>query len=194
VLSQYPLAWVRSIFPTAGRADAVLVGVRKKLRQLARLSPGADEVANSLVLPTGAFLEFGDSTERLSDWPRDKVLRRFALLRNEIQGKHDFVGPKLLAFERMLRRAREGKIIVVVLPLAPAYSKEFVTEDINRQFEKSLERIEAIAPKARVIRLDKEATLSSDEYYSDFVHLNAAGRRIATQSFLEALTGVDSRP
>jgi hypothetical protein len=37
------------------------------------------------------------------------------------------------------------------------------------------------------VRLDQLPALNSDEYYSDFVHLNGPGRQIATDAFLKEL-------
>lgn len=195
VLSQYPLAYLRELFPTAGNSDAVLVGLRRKLPAKLRTSAAAEDSANSMVLPKAAVLEFGGSTEKLSDWPEAKTLRRLALMRSEIQGLHDFDGPKQLAFRRMLQRAKEcGASIVVVLPVAPLYAHEFLTPEVNRKFEKSVAEAQRAFPDARLVRLDQVAALQSDEYFSDPVHLNGAGREIATEAFLKALNPHITRP
>jgi hypothetical protein len=188
VLSQYPLAWLRVLFPTAGQSDAVLVGLRRKLRDFTGSTPTADDQANALILPSKAILKFGDTTEKLSDWPVDKALRRMALQRNEIHGMHGFDGLKKLAFLRMLERARQrGRAIVVVMPVSPSYAREFLKPDVVRSFESALADARKAAPQALFVRLDQVDALHSDEYYSDFVHLNAAGRRIATEAFLKQL-------
>jgi hypothetical protein len=187
VLSQYPLALTRTVFPTAGRSDAVLVGLRRKARGLVGLSASAEDKGNSLVLPTHDVMDFGDSTEKLSDWPKDKILRRLALQRSLIQGKHAFVGPKRLALLRMLNRAKGGRVIVAVMPVAPTYGREFLTPEVNQSFEKELEDAIRVSPDSLIVRLDKLPALQSDEYFSDFVHLNGAGRRIATEAFLKEL-------
>jgi hypothetical protein len=193
MLSQYPLAWLRILFPTAGRSDAVLVGLRRKLLKATGSSPTADDMANALVLPSGPILNFGDSTEKLSDWPESKTLRRLVLLRNEIHGVHRFHGPKQLALLRMLDHAQQtGRVIVVIMPAAPAYTREFLTADVAKGFEEVLAEAQRAAPKARFVRLDKVAALDSDEYYSDFVHLNGAGRRIANEAFFKQM-GADLR-
>jgi hypothetical protein len=195
VLSQYPLDWLRNLFPTAGRSDAVLVGLRRKLRQLTGAAAGIDEQANALVLPKQAILDFGDSNEKLSDWPADKTLRRMSLQRSEIQGMHGFTGPKKLAFLRMLGRAQQrGRAIVVIMPVAPAYTLEFLKPDVVRNFEAALAEAQAVAPEARFIRLDQVTALQDNHYYSDFVHLNGAGRRIATEAFLQQVSQNPSIP
>jgi len=195
VLTQYPLAYLRILFPTTGKSDAVLVGLRRKLRELAGLSPSAEDKGNFLVLPSKPILDFGASTERLSDWPADKALRRLDLLRSEIHGLHWFHGPKHLAFLRMLDRAQQrGGVIVVVAPVAPMYVHKFVTPDVLRSFENALAEGQRAAPQALFVRLDQLPALNSDEYYSDFVHLNGAGRQIATAAFLEELRRDFRRP
>jgi hypothetical protein len=188
VLSQYPLACLRVLFPTAGRTDAVLVGLRRKVLYLTGSSPTVDEKANALVLPSQPVLDFGESTEKLSDWPAAKTLRRLVLQRTEIQGAHVFVGPKKLALLRMLDQAQQrGRVIVTVMPVAPVYAREFLTPEVRRSFESTLADARHAAPQAEFLRLDLLPALRSDEYFSDFVHLNGAGRRIATEAFLKEL-------
>jgi hypothetical protein len=188
VLSQYPLTYFRILFPTAGKSDRVLVGARRKLLQLAGLPPTADDKATFLVLPKGGVLNFGYSTVKLSSWPANKALRRLAVLRDEIHGVHRFDGPKKIAFLRMLDRAQQrGRVIVVVMPVAPMYSREFATAEVVGSFENALTEAQRAAPHARFVRLDQLPALNSDDYYSDFVHLNGAGRQIATEAFLKQL-------
>lgn len=188
VLKQYPLAYLRKLFPTAERSDAVLVGLRRKLRALAGLSPTADDQAGSLVMPRQPVLNFGGSTAKLSNWPSDKALRRLTVLRGEIHGGHRFGGPKALAFLRMLKRAeKRGRAIVVIMPVAPLYADEFLNPDIARSFEEVLSQAQQAAPQARFVRLDRLPALKSNEYYSDFIHLNGDGKRIATDVFLQEL-------
>jgi hypothetical protein len=195
LISQYPLAYLRRFFPTAGNSDAVLVGLRRKLPTKLRTSAAAEDSANSMVLPKDAVMEFGGSIEKLSDWPTAKTLRRLALTRSENQGMHAFNGPKQLAFRRMLQRAKEqGRTIIVVLPVAPLYAHEFLTPAVNRQFEETLADAEKSVPDALVVRLDQISNLKSDEYFSDPVHMNGAGREIASAAFLQVLNTNFARP
>ena len=188
LLSQYPLAYLRQIFPTAGNSDAVLVGLRRKLPSKMRTAAATEDSANAMVLPKEAVFEFGGSTEKLSDWDPAKKLRRLALMRSETQGEHTFGGPKQLAFQRMLQRSQaSGSNIVVVLPVSPLYAHEFLTPDVNLNFEKTLASVQRAFPTAQLVRLDQVAALQSDEYFSDPVHMNGAGREIATEAFLKAL-------
>ena len=187
LLGQYQLMYVRRLFPTAGESDAVLVGLRTKLRE--RLNQAsAEDREGALFLPSEPILEFGELTARVSDWPAARLLRRLALLSAENGGKHAFNGPKRLAFHRMLRRAQQqGRVIVVVLPVAQAYVDTFVTPDVVNRFEQTLTEAFRIVPEARVIRLDRVQSLTSHDYSFDLVHLNSAGRRIATAAFLSQL-------
>ena len=195
LLSQYPLAYLRAFFPTAGNADAVLVGLRRKLPSKMRSAAAAEDRANAMVLPQQAVMEFGASTEKLSEWPAAKRLRRMALMRSETQGMHTFDGPKELAFRRMLQRAQAcGSNIVVVLPVAPLYTHEFVTPDVSRKFEAALAETRREFPAAQFVRLDQVPALQSDEFFSDPVHMNGAGRGIATAAFLSALKLHPERP
>lgn len=195
LLSQYPLTYLRKLFPTSGRSDAVLMGLRRKLGEHFELFSAAEERANSLVLPRQAVLNFGESEERVSDWSRGKILRRLALTRTEIQGMHWFGGPKKLAFLRMLQRAQQkGRVIVVVMPIAPTYAHEFLTPEVSRNFEAALTEAQRTAPAAWWVRLDQLPALNSDQYFGDFVHLNSAGRQIATEAFFDNLKEYSSLP
>jgi hypothetical protein len=165
-----------------------MVGLRRKLPTTLRKSAAAEDRANAMVLPQEAVLEFGGSTERLSDWPVAKTLRRVALMQSETQGMNSFDGPKLLALRRMLQHAQScGSNIVVVLPVAPLYAKNFLTPAAARDFESVLAKIHQEFPAAQIVRLDQVPALQSDDYFSDPVHMNGAGRDIATKEFLKAL-------
>jgi hypothetical protein len=85
----------------------------------------------------------------------------------------------------MLTRARQqGRVLIVVLPVASSYTREFLTPEVIRDFESALSDAHQSAPEAVVVRLDRVPALSSSEYFSDFVHLNSAGRAIATEAFI----------
>jgi hypothetical protein len=188
LLAQYPLFYIRIPFPTAGRTDTVLVGLRRKLPTILRPSSVADDRERATVLPTEAVLTFGGSTERLSDWPAARTLRRLANLRSENRGRHLFRGPKSQAFRRMLQRAQaDGRVAVIVMPVSPTYAREFLTSDVLNQFETALATVHRDFPETRFIRLDQVSALRSDSLFSDLVHLNGDGRRIADAEFLQSL-------
>ena len=188
LLSQYPLSYLQKLFPAAGSSEAVFVGLRRLLPERLRPSSAAEERANALVLPSDPVMNFGATDAKVSDWTPDKTLWRLAQMRSETGGKHAFNGVKRLAFERMLLRARKhGSVIVVVLPVSPAYAHQFVTPQVVHDFESALDEAQRIDPEAQFVRLDKLAALNSDECFGDLVHLNNAGKRIATEAFLSWL-------
>jgi hypothetical protein len=140
------------------------------------------------VLPREPVMNFGATNAKVSDWTRSRTLWRFAQMRSETGGKHAFNGVKRLAFARMLLRAqKQGSVIVVVLPISPAYAHEFLTPEVVHDFESALGEAQHIDPQAQFVRLDKLSALNSDEYFGDLVHLNGAGKRIATDAFLSWL-------
>jgi hypothetical protein len=188
LLSQYPLSHLQKLFPTAGQSEAVLVGLRRQLPQRLRSSSAAEERANSLVLPSESVMNFGTIDAKVSDWTQSRTLWRLAQMRSENKGKHAFNGVKSLAFQRMLLRAqKQGSVIVVVLPVSPAYAREFLTPETVHGFESALDEAQHVDPQAQFVRLDKLSALNSDEYFGDLVHLNGAGKRIATDAFLSWL-------
>jgi hypothetical protein len=188
VLSQYPLSYSRIIFPTVGRSDGVMVGLREKIKQLASFLLIRDgEEDPKLSLSENAFTQ-ENREEKISNWSQGRIMRRIAGLRNACQGKHAFNGPKRMAFMRMLYQAqRQGKVVVVVLPVSPVYLKEIISLQEKRKFEEVLIEVKRKAPKAYWIRLDQLDYLNSNEYFWDLVHLNKYGQIIATNAFLNQM-------
>jgi hypothetical protein len=194
-LSQYPLSWLRKLFPTAGRSEDVMVRLRRKLPRQLWLRAAAEERENTLMMPHGPVLNFGEINRKVSDLSPGRLLRQLALIRSENRGRHAFDGPKKLAFERMLLRAQQqGRVIVVILPVAPVYVREFVTSEVARDFENVLVEAQQVCPEAQFVRLDQLPALNSNDYYSDLVHLNSAGRRIATEAFVNWLRQSSTKP
>lgn len=188
LLSQYPLSYLQKLFPTAGSSEAVLVGLRRQLPERWRSFSAAEERANSLVLPREPVMNFGATNAKVSDWTPSRTLWKLAQMRSETGAKHAFNGVKRLAFERMLLRAqKQGSVIVVVLPISPVYAHEFLTPDVVHDFESALDEAQRIDPQAQFVRLDKLPALNTNEYFGDLVHLNSAGKRIATDAFLSWL-------
>ena len=188
ILSQYPLRYVRVLFPTVGRSDGVMVGAREKLSFLLRPWVTINsETGPSVAEGTGVTQE-EPRTEKVTEWSKARMLRRLALMRSACQGKHSFQGPKNLAFSRMIERAQaKGPVVVAVLPVSPIYVSEFLTPEIKGQFEDSLSKIEQAFPKATWVHLEQLPELHSNEYFWDFVHMNASGQGIATDAFLSQL-------
>ena len=99
-LSSYPRGWVRTVFPAAGRSDRVIFGLRDAAISLVGGNGGESGGETKLKLAADYT-----SDDRLSDWPRDRLLRKLASMRS-LQGKAGFSGPKHLAFLRLLRQPR----------------------------------------------------------------------------------------
>jgi hypothetical protein len=189
-LSQYPRMYLRKLFPTVGRSDGVMVGIRAKLRQYASGS------ARARVTEAPKFGGTATSkiSERLSDWSEARRLRRLALMRATCQGKHSFTGPKKLALVRLAREAEaeaeaRGELVFVVMPVSPLYQANLLNPALTGDFEEALADLRRQFPQAKMVRLDRIAALGSDDLFSDLVHLNMYGQRIATAALLSELKG-----
>ena len=88
----------------------------------------------------------------------------------------------------MMNHAKNrGRLVVVVLPVSPAYAKEFLTPAVEREFEIALAEVQRRASRAHWIRLDQLDELNSNENFWDLVHINVYGQKIATEAFLDQL-------
>lgn len=190
LLAQYPISYIRLFFPTVGRSDGVMVGLRQQAARLLPSGASAGGVAETAPVVAGdsAVGTLNTETEKLTDWSEARVLRRMASMRTAMRGVNRFDGPKRAAFLRMLQRARsDGRIDVLVMPVASLYTREFLSPQVNAQFEGLLAEAQAAVPEAHWCRLDQAPELKTDTIFSDFVHLNATGQQIATGLFLKAL-------
>ncbi len=188
VLSQYPLMYTRILFPTAGRAYGVIGGLHDKLSKIL----GSFGSNNSEGGPTLAFGKESQIKEykrgKISNWSPSQLLRRLAAIRSACQGKQSFDGPKKLAFLRMLHEGQaHGRVIVVVLPVSPPYTAEFLGPEDTRRFETELADARQAVPQVQWFRLDHLPELNSDENFWDLVHMNPYGQEIATRAFLSWL-------
>jgi hypothetical protein len=181
ILSQYAMMCVRKFFPTVGRSDGVMTGVRDKImRMLGRSLDGVDGDA-----PKFGFTDNITSQEKVTTWSAGHQLRRLTLMRIACQGKHSYNGPKKLALARLLEQAdRQGEVLLIVMPVSPIYHKEFLGKSEIEEFETELADMQKGRPKLKVVRLDQIPSLRNDEMYRDFVHLNMFGNQIATAAFL----------
>lgn len=179
--SWYAMAWTRRVFPTAGRADRVIFGARDKLVELVGITGKAEDDARLRLAADYT------SHDRISDWPKDRLMRRLASMQS-LQGTPAFSGPKHLALCRLLAQARrQGGVIVVVLPVSPPYAAALLDAAALARFEESLEAAMRAVPEAHWVRLDRIPTLHSPDYFYDLVHLNMQGRRIATDALLSTI-------
>jgi hypothetical protein len=185
VLSQYPLKYLRLAFPLIGRSQGVMVGLRAQSRRLLKPWIKLDAEATPTVSATHNSSDEDAKTEKISQWSPAKMLRRLAALRNASQGKQGFDGAKRLALIRMLQQSeRQGRVIVVVLPVSPTYSSEVLRADAARQFEDEVTNVRQKFPQAEWVRLDQESDLLSDDNFWDLVHMNSYGQHVATEKFL----------
>ncbi len=187
VSSRYPRAWARTLFPTAGRSDRVILGLRERARTLAGLADASADQEPKLRLAADYT-----SDSSITDWPQDRLLRRLAEMRTA-QGKPWFSGPKHLALARLMGQARrQGTVTVIVLPVSAPYVQGLLSRDDRREFEVSLADLKRRVPEARWVRLDQLQALESADLFYDLVHLNMRGRQVATGGFLGALAEVVS--
>lgn len=189
ILAQYVLRYVQLVLPTAGASDKFLTGIRSKIAALTGHAESLAKYEGAVVEPAPPALAAGDTNSSVSDWSTARLLRRIAVLRAENRGRNEFFrGPKHLAFERMLLRARlRGPVIVVVLPVARQYTQEMLDDHSAQMFEKALQEAMALVPNETLIRLDRLPELSNPDYFLDLVHMNSRGRQVATDAFLSAL-------
>jgi len=184
VLSQYPLMAVRKLFPTSGRSDGVMTGIRAEVQKLAGGSSSIDASDAPKFGSTGK----SEVKEKLSDWSSARLQRRLVLLRAACQGKHSYDGLKKLALTRLLQQAgQQGQVLLVVMPVSPIYRKEFLSPRVMREFEMELSELRQRNPQVRPVRLDRLPVLEDNNMFSDLVHLNVYGQQIATAALLSEL-------
>jgi hypothetical protein len=184
MLSQYPLTFIRQLFPTAGRSDGVMVGTRILLLKLMGHSSPHDAAGVLRFGPIGP----NPIKERLADWDPGRLQRRLALTRNGCQDKEWFDGPRKHALVRMVRQAAaHGKVTIVVMPMSPIYQEELMKPEATREFEQALADAQAAGATSPMIRLDKLPVLEDNGLFWDFFHLNMDGQKIATAAFLKEI-------
>jgi hypothetical protein len=184
VLSQYPLMVMRKLFPTAGRSDGFMVGIRGKLQKLVHASAAGGEGDAPQIGAAGTSV----IRDKITDWSGARLERRLVLMRSSCQGKQTFDGMKENALMRMLQRAEsQGQSVLVVLPVSPIYQKEFLTSDVVHDFENSLADVRRHCPRTQIIRLDPIKALNDNDQFWDLVHMNTYGQQIATTALLNQL-------
>jgi len=189
VLSQYPLMVARKLFPTAGRSDGVMVGIRSKLLKLFHTSTAAGQDDAPQLGDTGTSL----IRDKVTDWSEARLERRLVLMRSSCQGKQSFDGMKKNALIRMLQRAeRQGQSVLVVLPVSPIYQKEFLNSDVVHDFEETLADVRRHCPRTQIIRLDPITALHDNGLFWDSVHMNMYGQQIATTALLKQMQQLSS--
>lgn len=183
VLSQYPLRYIRAVFPTAGRSTAVMVGARQELAtRLSRRTPIAAEERAVI------SAEANPHQESITAWPEARRLRNLADLRAGAKAALRFDGQKRRSLRRFLERgSRDGRAVLIVIPESATYRTAIATPEAREQFEKVLAETRTEFPNLICVRLDQLPELESDQWYWDLGHLNARGQAIATRALLAQL-------
>lgn len=183
ILSQYAVMFARTLFPTVGRSDGVMTGIRDAVQ--ATFTHTAVLVSED---PKFGPANKSEVKERLTDWSPGRLQRRLVLMRTKCQGKHSFDGLKKMALIRLLQQGNQREqVTVLVVPVSPIYQKEFLTPITTEDFERTLADIQRCCAQASLIRLDHISDLQNNDVFADLVHLNTNGQRIATTAFLEQL-------
>jgi hypothetical protein len=184
-VSQYPMTWLRILFPTLGRSRGVMGMIHEKIHSLVHHTPSPTETVSGPILDVGKE-KVADNyrLQRIEDWSKSEMLGKVAAMRAGFQGSDAYDGQKYQAFLRMLQYGCEkGPTIVVVMPVSVSYSKEFVSPDQETQFENAMSDAQQRYPQVKWLRLDQSSGLDSDENFCDLVHMNVYGRRTATEKF-----------
>lgn len=190
-LSQYPMTWLRTLYPTLGRSRGIMGDLRNRIA--AMIKPESAEDAPE----AGPTLDFGHgsekkriSSEAISGWSQSEILRKVAVMRESAQGRQIFRGPKHDALARMAAHAaQQGRTVIVVLPVSATYGRAVAGTAARREFQDALDRIARQVPAANWLRLDQIAGLDTDDYYMDLVHMNFRGQEIATAHLQRWLNG-----
>jgi hypothetical protein len=184
VIAQYPMKYLRRLFPAAGRSLVVMISIKAKLLEWRDRIVGREpRVAASSEVDFDA--EF---SQAITDWQPSHLLEQITILRGLCQNRHAYDGPKHEALRRFVSGAsRTGRVVVIVLPVSPEYRRALVTERAELQFEASLKAARDVAPGALWVRVDQLPELNSNQFFQDLAHMNSRGRKIATQAVCDAL-------
>ena len=184
MLSQYPLMFIRKLFPTAGRSDGVMVGIRAKLQKLAGRGMDAGDAPK---FGPDDRVNSGDE-ERVTDWEKARLQRKLQALDDICMGKWSYNGPKKLALLRLLQRAEaQGRVVMIVVPLSPFFREALMPAATIQKFKDELAELQRVCPQVQIVRLDGLPALNDNNLYCDIIHMNKYGRRIATKALLGRL-------
>lgn len=184
-ISQYPMTWLRILFPTLGRSRGVMGRIHEKIQMLLHHSAAPSETEAGPILDVSKE-KVADNyrIQRIEDWSKSEMLSKVAAMRASLQGSGAFDGQKLQAFLRMLQYGcQRGSTIVVVMPVSASYSMAFVSPELEAQFETTMNDAQRQYPQAKWLRLDQVPGLNSDQNFCDLVHMNVYGRQTATEKF-----------
>jgi hypothetical protein len=194
-LSQYPVKWLRTLFPTLGRARKTMGRVREKVKSLVTQSELKSNEKEGLKLDFSTQDETDDyRKKRISDWSEGETANKIAGMRTSFAVSHGFNGVKRNAFHRMLEFGiQRGRVIVLVLPVSNTYTAAILSPDALDQFDDSLAKTAAAVPDAEWLRLDQDSKLAADKYFCDLVHMNYDGLDLVTNALIDWLEHSEHR-
>lgn len=184
-IGEYPMTWLRTLFPTIGRSRAIMGLIHEKIHGMFHHSVDAPEAVAGPVLDVDKE-KVADSyrTQSLATWSNSEIASKLAAMRASFQGKDAFNGQKFHSLVKMMQYGcQRGRTIVVVVPISRSYANEFVTAELSRQFEASIVEAQRQCPRAEWLRLDQAPGLDADSNYCDIVHMNVNGQKKATGMF-----------
>jgi hypothetical protein len=195
VVSQYPMTSLRTLFPTLGRSAGVTGAVRDRFEKLVHPKAKVESEAGPTVPDWGRMVADPSRLETINNWSPDYLLRRLTKLKTACLGQHSYNGPKRLALQRLLQQGRrQGEVVVLVLPVSPAYQGEFLDTETMRRFEAALADHQRSIPGVHWLRLDKVPELNNNSVFWDVVHMNVYGKKIATEKFLQWMRANPAQP
>ena len=195
VVSQYPVTRLRALFPTLGRSAGVTGGIRDHFEKFVRPGTKVESEAGPTAADWGGVVVDPTRLERISNWSPAYMLRRLTKMKSACQGQHSYDGPKRIALQRMLEQARrQGEVVVLVLPVSPAYQAEFLDAETKRKFEETVAEHQRADPGVRWLRVDQIPELNTNDVFWDVVHMNVYGKKISTEHILAWMKANAARP
>jgi hypothetical protein len=181
-IAQYPMTWLRVMFPTIGRSRAMMGKMHEIAGGLLGHSADPPQTAAGPVLDVSKE-KVADSyrLQSIGNWSKSEMTGKLAAMRADFEGNEAFNGQKFQALLRMLQYGCErGRTFVVVVPVSSSYSEEFMTPELNQEFTAAIADAQHQYPKVEWVRLDRVPGLDSDTNFCDIVHMNVVGEKKAT--------------
>ena len=184
-VSQYPMTWLRTLFPTLGRSRGVLGKLKDNLGRLRGHSGRNEETEAGPTLDLGKnAVEAAFRKGKISDWSESQMAGKVAAMKAGNQFPHGFNWLKRSAFERMVQQGmRSGKTIIVVLPVSAAYTSQIMSADLTQRFNNELAEIRQRNPESLWLSLYDIPELASNDNFCDLVHMNVHGKELVTARF-----------
>ena len=190
-MSWYALTWTRSIFPTAGRSDQVIFGLRDKARSLRGGSRRRRGCRTKLT--RGGGLRARGQSQRLAAGPAVAPDGRRC---GAVRASRGSPAPNTCrSCACSSRRAVRVPSSFSSSRCRRPSSAELLSQTLTSTGSKPPwpRRNERCRRQPGCVSISSHALNSSDCFF-DFVHLNMQGRSIATPEFLEALAAAAGSP